>query len=279
MSTPVTGHGWHADDELLAGYTSGSLRAIEAASVEQHLVHCADCRAALRPHTDVVTLDQAWLSVRDRVERRPQPAAVRLARRLGLQEPTSVLLAATVTLRTAWLASAFIALGFAFVASRFSEGTTLWPFLLVAPLVPVLGVASAYGSSDDALDSLVATSPYGRTRLVLVRTIAVLVVALPFAALMGLSLPGPPWVAVAWLGPALMLVPILLALASFVGPAPASAVVALGWAGVVTMSVRHLTPTWPVESEVQLTMLALAALSGAVVRVRARTTRLIGGLW
>ena len=96
---------------------------------------------------------------------------------------------------------------------------------------------------------------------------------------MGLSLPGPPWVAVAWLGPALTLVPILLALASLVGPRPASAVVALGWAGVVLLSVRHLAPTWPVESEVQLTMLALAALSGTVLLVRARTTRLIGGLW
>jgi hypothetical protein len=279
MSTPVTGHGWHADDALLEGYTTGSLRAIEAASVEQHLVHCADCRAALRPHSDVVTLDLAWLDVRDRVERRPQPAAVRLARRLGLREPVSVLLAATTTLRTAWLTSAFIALGFAFVASRFSDGTTLWPFLLVAPLVPVLGVASAYGSSAESLDSLVVTSPYGRTRLVLVRTLAVLVVALPFAALMGISLPGPPWVAVAWLGPALMLVPILLALASFVGPRPASAVVALGWTAVVLLSVRHLSPTWPVESEVQLTMLALALLSGAALLVRARTTRLIGALW
>ena len=109
---------------------------------------------------------------------------------------------------------AFRRLGFAFLAADVSDGTALWPFLLVAPLVPVLGVAAAYGPRHDPLETLVVTAPYGRTRLILVRTLAVLVSVLPVTALLGLALPGPPWVAAAWLGPALALVPLLLASAA-----------------------------------------------------------------
>ena len=77
----------------------------------------------------------------------------------------------------------------------------LAPFLLVAPLVPVLGVAAAYAPNEDPLESLVVTAPYGRTRLILLRTLGVLVSVLPFAIGAGLFVPGPVWVAVAWLGP------------------------------------------------------------------------------
>ena len=66
------------------------------------------------------------------------------------------------------MSSAFIALAFALTAAHLS-GDMLWPFLLVAPLVPVLGVATAYGPSWDPLEGLVVTAPYGRTRLILVR--------------------------------------------------------------------------------------------------------------
>ena len=152
------------------------------------------------------------------------------------------MLAAAASLRTAWLVGAFLSLSFATLAAHASGGTALAPFLLVAPLAPVLGVAAAYGPRHDPLESLLATAPFGRTRLILLRTIAVLVSVLPVTALLGLTVPGPPWLAAAWLGPALALVPVLLALAGFVGPRAAAGLVTVGWTSVVLASTRGLAP-------------------------------------
>lgn len=274
MTTPS----WHADPELLTAYVDGSLDAIAGASVEQHLTRCAACRGAILPLVDAAPLDRAWAGVRDTVLSPPQPLPVRLARRCGVSEPSSVLLAATASLRTAWLAAAFVALAFATLAAVLAGGEVIAPFLLLAPMVPVLGVAAAYGPQQDPLEALVVTAPYGRTRLILVRTLAVLVSVLPLTVALGLLLPGPAWLAAAWLGPALTLVPVLLALSSFVGPRTGSAVVSIGWSGVVLLSLRDLPATWPVEASQQLVYLALAALSCVVLAFRGRRDRQIGAV-
>ncbi|HET7349301.1 MAG TPA: zf-HC2 domain-containing protein [Marmoricola sp.] len=276
MTTPHTT--WHADDDLLAAYVAGELDPIGGASVEQHLTRCAECRVRIRPLVDVPALDRTWLAIRDTVQSPVLPLPIRVARRLGLPEPTSVLLAATASLRTAWLASAVVALAFAVLAAAWSSDGVIAPFLLVAPLIPVLGVAAAYGPHEDPLESLVVTAPYGRTRLILLRTLAVLASALPVAVPLGFLLPGPVWLAVAWLGPALALVPVLLALASFVGPRAAGATVAIGWSAVVLGSLRPLPATWPVEATQQVVYLGLAALAGVVLYVRTRHDRQIGAV-
>jgi uncharacterized membrane protein (UPF0136 family) len=218
-------------------------------------------------------LEQTWTGIRDVVERPALPFAVRLARRCGLSEPTAVLLASAASLRGAWLVGAFLSLSFATLAAYASGGTALAPFLLAAPLAPVLGVAAAYGPRQDPLEALIATAPYGRTRLILLRTIGVLVSVLPVTVLLGLAIPGPPWLAAAWLGPALALVPVLLALAGFVGPRTAAAVVSLLWSGVVLGSTRALAPTWPVEAAQQGVYLGLAVVACAVIAIRAGADR------
>ena len=269
---------WHCEGDLLAAYAAGSIDGVSAASVEQHLTRCGSCREAVRPLVDPRPLAEAWTRIRDAVESPPLPLPIRLAQRCGLPEPTAVLLAAAASLRTAWLGSAFVALGFAVLAAGWSGGAALAPFLLAAPLVPVLGVAAAYAGQLDPLETLVVTAPYGRTRLILTRTLAVLVSVLPCTALLGLVLPGPGWVAVAWLGPALALVPVLLALASFVGPRAAGSLVAIGWSAVVSFSVRGSPPTWPVEATQQVVYLAMALAAVAVLVVRSRGDRGIGAV-
>lgn len=269
---------WHAEGDLLAAYVTGSVDAISAASVEQHLTRCGSCRDAVRPLVDPRPLELAWSRVRDAVESPPMPLPIRLAQRVGLPEPTALLLAAAASLRTAWLVGAFVALAFAVLAAGLSGGAALAPFLLAAPLVPVIGVAAAYAGEQDPLETLIVTAPYGRTRLILTRTLAVLVSVVPVTALLGLMLPGPSWLAVAWLGPALALVPVLLALASFVGPRTAASVVAIGWSGVVALSVRGLPATWPVEATQQVVYLGLALASVVVLVVRSREDRGIGAV-
>ncbi|WP_322920144.1 zf-HC2 domain-containing protein [Nocardioides renjunii] len=269
---------WHVHDDLLAAYVDGRLDAIVGASVEQHLSRCADCRASTTPLVDPQLLARGWAGVRAAVESPPLPLPARLARRCGVPEPTAVLLAATTSLRTAWLVAAFLALSFATLATVVSGETMLAPFLLVAPLVPAIGVAAAYGPQNDPLESLVVTAPYGRTRLILVRTLAVLVSVLPVTAALGLLLPGPAWLAAAWLGPALALVPVLLALSSFVGPRAGVAVVVLAWSALVVFSLRGFPATWPVEATQQLAYLSLAVVAAAVLLVRSRLDRRIGAV-
>lgn len=269
---------WHADEGLLAAYVEGRLDAVLGASLERHLDHCSDCRSAIRPLTDLPGLDLAWDGVRTAIESPRHPWLVRQGRRLGLPEPTAVLLAATVSLRTAWISSAVVVLAFAAATAVLASGGTLWPYLLIAPLIPVLGVAAAYGPSEDHFEALLVTAPYGRTRLILVRALAVVATCVPIACLLGVALPGPLWVAVAWLGPALSMIPLLLALASFVGPRIGSAVIALLWMGVVIASVRRLPATWPVEVQQQAVYLGLALLAGAVLLLRSRRPRTIGAL-
>jgi hypothetical protein len=231
------------------------------------------CRAAVGHLLEPQLVERTWAGIRDAVERPPLPIPVRLARRLGLPEPTAVLLAAAASLRGAWLVGAFLSLSFATLAAYVSGGTALAPFLLAAPLAPVFGVAAAYGPRQDPLEALIATAPYGRTRLILLRTIAVLVSVLPVTVLLGLAVPGPPWLAAAWLGPALALVPVLLALAGFVGPRAAAAVVSLGWSGVVVASTRGIDPTWPVEAAQQGVYLMLGVAACAVIAIKAGAGR------
>jgi hypothetical protein len=274
----MTTQAWHADGELLAAYVAGALGAIEGASIEQHLARCARCRATATPLVDPRLVERAWAGVRDVVQAPALPLPIRAARRCGLPEPTSVILAATASLRTAWLVGSLLALAFATAAVALAGDDLLAPFLLVAPLIPVIGVAAAYGPHEDPLETLVVTAPYGRTRLILVRTLAVLVSVLPVSVLLGLFLPGPSWLAAAWLGPALALVPILLALSSFTGPLTGAAVVAMGWSGVVAFSLRGFPATWPVEATQQLVYLALAIASVLVLVVRSHHDRQIGAV-
>lgn len=272
----MTTRTWHPDRNVLRSYLDGHLDGLEGASVEQHLLVCAECRTTMGGLVEVPELDRVWDGVQSTIERPQQPAPIRFARRLGLSEPTSVLLAASAALRTAWVTSSVIALSFALAAGYISDGTTLWPFLLIAPLVPVIGVAASYGPATDPLETLLVTSPYGRTRLILIRTMAVLTLTLPVASLLGWLLPGPDWVAAAWLGPALALIPILLALAAYVGPRVAAAVLAIGWSAVVLPSAVRLPETWAVQAERQLVFLALALVACAVLALRSHQTRQIG---
>jgi hypothetical protein len=269
---------WHAGPDLLAAYVAGRLDAVDGASVEQHLTRCAECRTAITPLVDRHALDRAWNAVRDAIEPSTPPLLVRLGRRLGMPEPTGVLLAATVSLRTSWLVSSFVALAFATFAVGVAGEEALAPFLLVAPMVPVIGVAAAYGPRHDPLETLVVTAPYGRTRLIMLRTLAVLVSVLPFAVALGFLLPGPDWLAVAWLGPGLAMVPVLMAAASFIGPRNAAAVMAILWSGAVLGTLRGFPSTWLLGAPQQTVYFAMAVVAMAVLLVRARHDRRIGAV-
>ena len=179
----MTTQTWHADDDLLAAYVAGRLDAISAPPWSS--TSPAAPSAAARSRRSSRCGRSTGLGRRPRRGRSPGAAAADPAR------PPAA--ACRSRPRCCWRRPRRCAPpGWSAPSSRsrspspptaLTGGTLLAPFLLVAPLVPVIGVAAAYGSQEDPLEALVVTAPYGRTRLILLRTLAVLATVLPFAAL------------------------------------------------------------------------------------------------
>ena len=180
--------GWHLDDDLLDGYAEGrAMTPALTASVEAHLERCPHCQARLAPSVDVSRLDAVWADVVDAVDA-PAPSPLeRLLTRLGVAPDTARLLAVTPSLQLSWVTGTAIALCLALLVAHSGErGVAL--FLALAPVLPVAGVAVAFGPRSDPLHEVALAAPYSSYRLLLVRSAAVLaatlVLAVPAAALL-----------------------------------------------------------------------------------------------
>jgi hypothetical protein len=138
-------------------------------------------------------------------------------------------------------------------------------FLLVAPLAPVAGVAAAFGGDADPSHEIVVTAPYSAGRLLLMRTAAVLATCTPIAMLVGLTLPGPAWLTVAWLSPAAAGIAVTLALAPAVGLTSSATAVGVVWSVLSLAVSRAQDPLALVGPAGQLACLCLAVLSLGVI--------------
>src|SRR5205814_7524251 len=133
--------------------------------------------------------------------------------------------------RGVWLVGVAAVLAFAAVAALIGHAHGLWWFLAVAPVAPCLVVAFSYDKRwDPALEPELVT-PYPALRLVLLRTIAVLAVALPAEVLAGLLVPNQ--ARYLWLLPAVGFTAAVLALSTWTSPLRAAVAVSLAWLAVV----------------------------------------------
>lgn len=228
---------WHADPATLERYAGGDLDDVRAVSLEAHLLTCDRCREALAPSLPVTPLDRAWAGVVDAIDA-PHPGVVERGL-LGLGVPGHItrLLVATTSLRASWLVAEAVALGFAVLAANGTAGReadlALFLFLVVAALLPVAGVAVAFGPGVDPTYEIGAAAPMPAARVLLIRATAVLAVSVTITALAALALPGFDVIAVAWLLPSLGLTLATLALGSWLRPIVAAVVVAWAWIALV----------------------------------------------
>jgi anti-sigma factor RsiW len=215
---------WHIPGPTLRAYLAGLAQDADAWSVEAHLTSCESCRATLAAITSedaerAAALDDSWAVLAGAL---PSQGRVR---RGGRWREVRVLVASGPAARWAWLAACVLVLSFAAAAG--ASGISQVPWLgIVAPVVPLLGVAASYGSGLDDAYEVMATTPAGGLRLLLVRTAAVLVVTTPVAVIAGAVTgyaPGP------WLLASLALTLLTLALGSVVGVERAAVVVGAGW--------------------------------------------------
>lgn len=256
---------WHVEAGLLAEYATGAVDPAHAFSVEAHLIDCEHCRAALAPLAETPRLERVWLDVEDRLDV-PAAGPVELVlRRLGVGDHWARLLAATPSLTLSWLASIALALGFATVAARHGERGLLL-FLCVAALLPVAGVAAAFGPALNPTYEVGLAAPLSSVRLLLVRCTAVLVTTVALAGAAALALPGVGWTAVAWLLPSLGLTASSLALATYVAPMTAVATIAGVWiAGAIAAAAAPGDRLAAFQAGAQLAFAVLIVLATAVL--------------
>ncbi|WP_217140939.1 zf-HC2 domain-containing protein [Streptomyces sp. AC627_RSS907] len=225
---------WHVDVDDLRAYARGTLTVPALWSADTHLTACAHCRGVLAEVSDVAVLDQGWERLDAELDA-PRPGRFEgLLVRCGVSDGTARLLAATPVLRRSWLGAVVAVLLVTFVAA-FSAGVADRPtlFLALAPLLPLAGVALAYGPALDPTYELAVVSPVHGFRLLMIRTVAVLVVALGVNGLATLALPGYGLRALAWLLPGLALTTAGLALTPRLGPVVAPSVTAGAWGAVL----------------------------------------------
>lgn len=192
----------------------------------------------------------------------------RLLRRAGVPDHVARLLTATPSFRWSWLGAAASAVAFAGGAASTGPRAT-FAFLVVAPLLPLGGVALAYGPWSDPMTDLSQAAPMSSARLLLIRAAAVLATC---GAAVGVTVAFVPAVelpAFAWILPSLGLTLATLALSTFLPVHLAAGAVTAGW--VVTVVVSEHTADVPYAAfrgPGQISFFVLAVGSSSVLAWR-----------
>jgi hypothetical protein len=269
---------WHAEDRLLARYVRGDAGPLHGASIEQHLTHCADCRARIAAHVETEPLELVWSRIREQAQAPARTRVERALTRLGVSEPDALLVGVATSLRTSWLFGLAVTLGFVCLAAAYGGDRGLAFYLIVAPLVPVAGVAFAYGPDADPSYELGSAVPYSAARLLLMRAAAVLATSLPLALAGALLVPALSWTAVSWLLPALAFTAVLLAACTWVRPSIASVGLGVAWVCAVGSATAEHDPAAVVGPALLLVYAAVGLAAALVFRLRIRHLTLLGSL-
>lgn len=259
---------WHARSETLAAYVRGEVDEATAYSLDAHVLACAPCRHEVAGRTARAPLDRIWRGIDSQLEMIRPGRIERLLLRLGTGDHVARVLAATPSLRLSWLAAIALVLGFAGMAAHSGDAGLLF-FLVLAPLVPLAGVAAAYGPGLDPTYEIGLAAPMRSFRLLLIRSVAVLATSVVLAGAAALPLPGLDWRAAAWLIPALGLTTTSLALSTFVRPLWAAGGTAFVWVMAVTV-VEGLSELPLATFRLAGQLAALACLAVGVIALAAR---------
>ncbi len=224
---------WHLSADLVRAYVAGTTDEAAAWSVETHVEACSTCAAKLSAACTAPALA--------RVRRQ-----VLLATRVPSRRPLR--LTVSPALRPAWLVAVVVVV-LATTGLDLVHATRFPALLLVAPLLPLAGIAASNAPAWDATAELVASTPTSALRLLLLRSAGVLALSVPALLATGLLTGTAP---LPWLLPAAALVGVALALTVWLRVEVATGLAAAVWA-LVALGPAALTRQLP------------AALSGAAV--------------
>ncbi|MBD0671948.1 hypothetical protein BU198_14855 [Streptomyces sp. CBMA156] len=264
--------GPHVAGPLLAAYARGALPVERLPEVEHHLDGCAPCRAGLASEVPQAHTEARWQLLSEVLDEPARSPAERLLLRIGVPEHLARLALATPVLRRSWLIASVVTLLFAAVAARLSPGVSATALLVVAPLIPVAGVAMSYGPAFDPMYEFGLVMPLNSLRLVLLRSAVVLAAGTILSALVTLVLPTQGLAVFGWLAPSVAVTSLTLALSAYVDPTVAARTTGAGWIAAAAIAGRGGTTssfllTGPGQGTV--VFLALAA-AGFIVLNRRR---------
>lgn len=268
---------WHVDPSTLGAWVEGRSGPIASASIEQHLVRCARCRAAVAGLVPVADVPGSFDDVLAQVSGGTGPVE-RVLVRVGLPAGDAVVVGAAPVLRIAWAAGLAAVLGFILVASLVGHDHGQAVFLALAPLLPVAGVAAAYGPGVDPSYELALAAPYRMIRLALLRSVAVLLAAVPITVVAGLLLPLDGATGVLWVLPSLAFTLLVLGAGSWVDPWTAAVAVGIGWVTAVAVSAR-LGDVLAVLAPFALVGYVVLVVVGALVLVLGTPAWRLDGQW
>jgi hypothetical protein len=220
---------WHAPADTLARFATEPERLDErvASSIEQHLVRCAECRAAVAVAAPPADLERSWAAIADVVDRPRRSFVERLLGRVGVSPSMARLVSATRELRWAWLVLVGVLCAGAVALAR-TEGSD-GPFLAAAPLVPLAAVLVGFLPIGDPAGEAGRAAPVFGLGLALRRVVAVVAPAMLVVAAGSLATPGLGVTAFVWVLPGLALAVVALAASTFVRVGTAVAVLAAAW--------------------------------------------------
>jgi len=189
--------------------------------------------------TEVARSTENLLSIHAELDAPQESRLARLLRRLGVPDLTVPLVTATPALRRSWFAAVAIAVLFALTTASNSMGSgvdRIAVFLTLAPLVPLLGVALAFGKGIDPTHDLVVAAPRDTFKVFLIRAVTVLVASSTILLLTSALLPDGGFFRVAWLMPAVAVTALSMALSSSFAPRRVATVIGAVWLVVVIIA-------------------------------------------
>jgi len=282
---PVAGAGGHTAEDLLVSYAGRAVDGVVAWSVEAHLTACAQCRSAMSAHVDAERLARNRSVLLARAAIGDGGRVRRLLRRCGVPDHLLRLLAATPSLRRSWLLSVvgvlavvageaaavrygWIPAGGPVGLAGYPDPAALAPFLLVAPLLVLAGVAAAFLPMFDPACRLAVAAPFSGFTLLLVRAVSALAAALVPVVGAAFVVPGPGWLPVALLLPSLALSAFALAAATVLEPRAAAVTAATLWALPVLLLATAHVPLLIVQRNAQFACAAVLCASAVVLLAR-----------
>jgi len=203
----------------------------------------------------------------------PDPRLLaRLLLRFGVSEGTVPLVTATPALRRSWVAAVVVAVLFALSAASSNTGEgvdRIVIFLTMAPLIPLIGVALAFGPRVDPTHEVALAAPIDGFRLFLIRALTVVGASTVALLIVSLLVPSGGTHRVAWLLPALAVTTITMALSTRFDPRVAAATVAAAWLVIVTVAVSATDAAAAFGPTMQVLSMLVGG-AGAVGLVRRR---------
>jgi hypothetical protein len=223
---------WHVETEALHRYQTGHVDRVSAASLETHVTGCAECREGLL--VDAEWLEGSWARIAEQVEPGEPSIVERVLTWVGVPPHLARVMAVTPSLRPSWLLAVTLTLVFASLASRLANPGDFDLFLLVAPLVPVAGVAVAYGRLGDPAHEMSVVTPIDTLRLLLLRVAAVTGFAVVLSTILDIAIPLARATGL-WILPSLALTLVTLALGTHLAMWTAAATSAAAWLTLLTV--------------------------------------------